>query len=277
MVQRYVRIQAESGTVHYGLFQLDHSVILLSDAPWLGGKALEEAVSEGDYRLLAPCQPSKIVAVGRNYRAHAAELGNEVPAEPLLFLKPPSAIAADQEEIVYPPQSQRVDYEGELAVIIGKEVKNISEEEAAGAIWGYTIANDITARDLQRQDSQWTRAKGFDGFCPLGPWVVRQIDSEALLETIVNDEDPPRQATAISDMVFSPPALVSYISQVMTLYPGDVILTGTPEGIDSLQVGDKVEVEIEGIGNLTNTIIAPTIAEAGDEEIELDLNLEMEA
>ncbi len=169
MVQRYVRIQADSGTVHYGLFQLDHSVILLSDAPWLGGQALDIAIEEGNYQLLAPCQPSKIVAVGRNYRAHAAELGNEVPQEPLLFFKPPSAIAADQEAIVYPPQSQRVDYEGELAMVIGKKVKNISEEEAANAIWGYTIANDITARDLQRQDSQWTRAKGFDGFCPLGP------------------------------------------------------------------------------------------------------------
>lgn len=258
MVQRYVRIQADSGTVHYGLFQLDHSVTLLSNAPWLGGQPVDMALSEGNYRLLAPSEPSKIVAVGRNYRAHAAELGNEVPPEPLLFLKPPSAIAADQEAIVYPPQSQRVDYEGELAVVIGKEVKNISEEEASSAIWGYTIANDITARDLQRQDSQWTRAKGFDGFCPLGPWVVRHIDPEAQLKTVVNDENSPRQASALSDMVFSPPALVSYISQVMTLYPGDVILTGTPEGINSLQVGDKVDVEIEGIGNLTNTIIAPS-------------------
>lgn len=272
MVQRYVRIQADSGTVHYGLFQLDHSVILLSAAPWLGGQALDTAINEGDYRLLAPCEPSKIVAVGRNYRAHAAELGNDVPAEPLLFFKPPSAIAADQEEIVYPLQSQRVDYEGELAVIIGKQVKNISEEEAASAIWGYTIANDITARDLQRQDSQWTRAKGFDGFCPLGPWVVRHIDPEAHLETTVNDEETPRQATAISDMVFAPAMLVSYISQVMTLYPGDVILTGTPEGISALQVGDKVEVQIEGIGNLTNTIIAPPLP-----GIELPEPVELEA
>lgn len=271
MVQRYVRIQADSGPVHYGLFQLDHSVILLSDAPWLGGQPLDIAIEEGNYQLLAPCQPSKIVAVGRNYHGHAAELGNEVPPEPLLFLKPPSAIAADQEAIVYPPQSERVDYEGELALIIGKKVKNISEGEAASAIWGYTIANDITARDLQKQDSQWTRAKGFDGFCPLGPWVVRQIDPEAQLQTIVNDEDSPRQASTLSDMVFSPQELVSYISQVMTLYPGDVILTGTPEGINSLQVGDKVDVEIEGIGNLTNTIVAPPPPIAVEPEVTPEL------
>jgi 2-keto-4-pentenoate hydratase/2-oxohepta-3-ene-1,7-dioic acid hydratase in catechol pathway len=257
MVQRYVRVQADSGDIHYGLFQLDHSVILLSNAPWLGGQSLDIAIGEGDYHLLAPCQPSKIVAVGRNYRAHAAELGNDVPPEPLLFLKPPSAIAADQDAIVYPAQSNRVDYEGELALIIGEQVKNIDPETAIGAIWGYTIANDITARDLQRQDSQWTRAKGFDGFCPLGPWVVRQINPEARLTTIVNEEELPRQASVISDMVFPPNELVSYISRVMTLYPGDVILTGTPEGIGPLKVGDRVEVEIEGIGNLVNSIVAP--------------------
>ena len=257
MAQRYVRIQDNSGTIHYGLLQLDHSVLLLSDAPWLGGQALDTAIAETDYHLLAPCFPSKIVAVGRNYQAHAAELGNAVPTEPLLFFKPPSAIAADQAEIIYPPQSQRVDYEGELAVIIGKESKNISPEQAANAIWGYTIANDITARDLQRQDSQWTRAKGFDGFCPLGPWGVRHINPDALLQTFVNEEDEPRQSSPISDMVFSPAVLVSYISQIMTLYPGDVILTGTPEGINPLNIGDQVRVEIEGIGSLLNTIVAP--------------------
>ncbi|MEY2985310.1 MAG: Fumarylacetoacetate hydrolase family protein [Cyanobacteriota bacterium] len=257
MAQRYVRIQDNSGEIHYGLLQLDHSVVLLSGAPWLGGQALDTTIAEIDYQLLAPCLPSKIVAVGRNYQAHAAELGNEVPTQPLLFLKPSSAIAADQHVIVYPPQSQRVDYEGELAVIIGKQSKQISAEQAADAIWGYTIANDITARDLQRQDSQWTRAKGFDGFCPLGPWAVRHISPDALLQTFVNEETIPRQSSPISEMVFSPAVLISYISQIMTLLPGDVILTGTPAGISPLKVGDRVKVEIEGIGSLLNQIVAP--------------------
>lgn len=257
MAQRYVRIQDNSGTIHYGLLQLDHSVLLLSGAPWLGGQALDTAIAEMDYHLLAPCLPSKIVAVGRNYQAHAAELGNVVPAEPLLFLKPPSAIAADQQDIVYPPQSQRVDYEGELAIIIGKESKHINAEQAVNAIWGYTIANDVTARDLQRQDSQWTRAKGFDGFCPLGPWVVRHLSADARLQTFVNDETEPRQSSSICDMVFAPADLIAYISQIMTLFPGDVILTGTPEGIAPLKVGDTVKVEIEGIGSLLNQIVAP--------------------
>jgi 2-keto-4-pentenoate hydratase/2-oxohepta-3-ene-1,7-dioic acid hydratase in catechol pathway len=257
MAQRYVRIQDKSGAIYYGLLQLDHSVLLLSDAPWLGGQALDTAIAETDYHLLAPCLPSKIVAVGRNYQAHAAELGNDVPAEPLLFFKPPSAIAADQQGIIYPPQSQRVDYEGELAIIVGQTSKHLTPDQAANAIWGYTIANDITARDLQRQDSQWTRAKGFDGFCPLGPWAVRHINPDALLQTFINEEAEPRQSSSISDMVFSPATLISYISQIMTLMPGDVILTGTPEGISPLSVGDQVRVEIEGIGSLVNQIMAP--------------------
>jgi 2-keto-4-pentenoate hydratase/2-oxohepta-3-ene-1,7-dioic acid hydratase in catechol pathway len=257
MAQRYVRIQAKSGTIHYGLLQLDHSVLLLSDAPWWGGQALATTLAETEYQLLAPCLPSKIVAVGRNYQAHAAELGNEVPTEPLLFLKPPSAIVADQQAIVHPHQSQRVDYEGELAVIVGQTSKNLTPDQAADAIWGYTIANDITARDLQRQDSQWTRAKGFDGFCPLGPWAVRHINPDALLQTFVNEETNPRQSSSVGEMVFAPAVLIAYISQVMTLYPGDVILTGTPEGISPLTVGDRVRVEIEGIGSLLNTLIAP--------------------
>lgn len=259
MAQRYVRIQTDSGTIHYGLLQLDHSVLLLGDAPWHGGQPLDTAISEAEYQLLAPCLPTKIIAVGRNYPAHAAELGNAVPSEPLLFLKPPSAIAADQDAIVYPTQSQRVDYEGELAVIMGQTSKNLTPEQAAKAIWGYTIANDITARDLQRQDDQWTRAKGFDGFCPLGPWAVRHLNADARLQTFVNEEDQPRQSSLVSEMVFSPTTLVAYISQIMTLYPGDVILTGTPEGINPLQIGDQVKVEIEGIGSLLNTIVAPPV------------------
>ncbi|BFM40487.1 fumarylacetoacetate hydrolase family protein [Synechocystis sp. LKSZ1] len=258
MAQRYVRVQTKTGATYYGILQLDRSVALLDAAPWLDGQRLGDALLEADYTLLAPCTPSKIIAVGRNYAAHAAELGNTVPSEPLIFLKPPSAIIANDEEITYPPQSQRVDYEGELALVIGQVTKNCTLEQAANQIWGYTIANDVTARDLQNQDSQWTRAKGFDGFCPLGPWIVRNLSAEARLQTFVNDDalEQPCQSALISDMVFSPPALVAYISQVMTLFPGDVILTGTPEGIGPLQIGDRVVVTIEGIGSLENTIAA---------------------
>ncbi len=258
MAQRYVRIKTTAGSIHYGVWQLDRSVELLDSAPWLGGQSLGTAVADGDFLLLAPCVPSKIIAVGRNYPAHAAEMGNSVPKEPLLFLKPPTAIAAHGQSIRYPSQSERVDYEGELAVVIGKATKNCTPEQAGGQIWGYTIANDVTARDLQAKDNQWTRAKGFDGFCPLGPWIVRNFDKEARLQTFLNDESQthPCQSALLSEMVFSPSVLVAYISEIMTLLPGDVILTGTPEGIGPMRVGDQVAVTIEGIGSLENTIIA---------------------
>jgi 2-keto-4-pentenoate hydratase/2-oxohepta-3-ene-1,7-dioic acid hydratase in catechol pathway len=181
-------------------------------------------------------------------------LGNSVPSEPLLFLKPTSALIGDGDAIVYPRQSQRVDYEGELALVIGSRTKNCSSDQARSQIWGYTIANDVTARDLQQKDSQWTRAKGFDGFCPLGPWIVRELDIEARLQTFINHEETPRQSALLQEMVFPPEQLVSYISQIMTLFPGDVILTGTPEGIGAMERGDRVRVEIEGIGNLENEI-----------------------
>ncbi|MGL5032655.1 MAG: fumarylacetoacetate hydrolase family protein [Microcystaceae cyanobacterium] len=254
MAQRYVRVQLLGGQIYYGLLQLNRLVLLLDAAPWLGGQPNGQEFAESEYKLLAPCIPSKIIAVGRNYAAHAAELGNDVPSEPLLFLKPPTAIASDGQEIIYPPQSQRVDYEGELALVIGATAKNCSVEQAHNKIWGYTIANDLTARDLQKQDSQWTRAKGFDGFCPLGPWIVRELSVDARLQTFVNQESQPRQSVRINEMVFAPQVLVAYISQIMTLLPGDIILTGTPEGIAPLNVGDTVRVEIEGIGSLENAI-----------------------
>ncbi len=257
MAQRYVRIQTHSGQQFFGLLQLDHSVLLLDAAPWQGGLVLEKSVAEKDYTLLSPCTPSKIVAVGKNYPAHAAEMGGAVPDEPLLFLKPPSAIVPDLAMVAYPLQSQRLDYEGELALVIGRVTKQVNPETAVDCIWGYTIANDLTARDLQQRDSQWTRAKGFDGFCPLGPWIVRQIAPDAQLQTFVNDETTPRQSASIADMVFSPGVIVAYVSHIMTLYPGDVILTGTPEGIAPLEIGDQVHVEIEGVGSLVTDIVAP--------------------
>lgn len=198
--------------------------------------------------------------MGKNYAAHAAEMGGEVPAEPLLFLKPSSSIIADQSPILYPPQSQRVDYEGELAIVIGETCRDCSPLEAQPKIWGYTIANDVTARDLQRSDQTWARGKGFDTFCPLGPWIVREVAAGALLQTFVNDNPQPVQCASIDQMVFSPETIVSYISHIMTLLPGDVVLTGTPEGIGPVQIGDTIQVEIEGIGRIRNTFQARTLA-----------------
>ena len=254
MAQRFVRIQTPSGQVHYGLLHLDRQVQILDAPPWLQGQPTTQILTAADYQLLAPCAPSKIVAVGKNYRKHAQEMGGEVPSEPLLFLKPSTTVTAPDALIYYPPQSQRVDYEGELALVIGERCSDCTPEQARSKIWGYTIANDVTARDLQKKDSQWTRAKGFDSFCPLGPWVVREISPDARLQTFLNSQPEPVQSSSINDMVFPPDLLVAYISQVMTLLPGDVVLTGTPEGIGPLQAGDRVRIEIEGIGSLENQV-----------------------
>jgi 2-keto-4-pentenoate hydratase/2-oxohepta-3-ene-1,7-dioic acid hydratase in catechol pathway len=256
MAQRFVRIQTTSGQLHYGLLHLDRRVQVLDAPPWMQGQLTDQELLADEYQLLAPCAPSKIVAVGKNYVKHAAEMGGDVPKEPLLFIKPPTTITAPNAVIYYPPQSQRVDYEGELALVMGERCVDCTPEQARSKIWGYTIANDVTARDLQRKDGQWTRAKGFDSFCPLGPWVVREVGGGARLQTFLNDGLTPVQSASISDMVFAPDVLVAYISQVMTLLPGDVVLTGTPEGVGSVQVGDRVRIEIEGIGSLENTVTA---------------------
>jgi len=204
----------------------------------------------------APPPPSKIVAVGRNYREHAAELGNVAPdQEPLLFLKAPSALLVGEREIVLPPESSRVDYEGELALVIGRTAKRWPQERWMEALAGVCCANDVTARDLQKRDGQWARAKSFDTFCPVGPEVVADLDpSDLAIETRVNGAV--KQAGRTSQMVFSPAFLVAYVSRMMTLLPGDLILTGTPAGIGPLSSGDVVEVEIEGIGTLRNRVAA---------------------
>ncbi|MGC1306101.1 MAG: fumarylacetoacetate hydrolase family protein [Phormidesmis sp.] len=258
MAHRYVRVQSLSGQLHYGLLQADRRVQVLDAPPWRNGQATDVEIAKADYKLLAPCAPSKVIAVGRNYAKHAAELGNDLPKQPLLFMKPPTAVTAAGMPIFYPPQSERVDYEGELAVVIGDRVTDCEISEARSKIWGYTIANDVTARDLQRQENQWTRAKGFDSFCPLGPWIVREIPAGARLQTFVNDGEAPLQSASIAEMIFSPEFLVSYISQAMTLLPGDVILTGTPEGVGPVVVGDRIRIEIEGIGSLKNSVLAKT-------------------
>ncbi len=259
MAQRYVRVQTTEGKIYYGLLQLNREVQVLDAPPWLQGQPTQLILPVNSYHLLAPCAPSKIVAVGKNYAHHAAEMGTPVPEEPLLFIKPSTTIIPVDTPILYPSQSQRVDYEGELALVIGSRCVDCTAEESAGKIWGYTIANDVTARDLQHRDGQWTRAKSFDTFCPLGPWIVRELNPSAVLQTFLNDEEQPRQRASIEDMVFAPEVLVSYISQVMTLMPGDVILTGTPEGVGAMAIGDRVRVELEGIGSLDNPVAPRTL------------------
>ncbi|MDQ4131582.1 MAG: fumarylacetoacetate hydrolase family protein [Actinomycetota bacterium] len=205
-------------------------------------------------RLLAPVIPSKVVCVGRNYREHARELGGEVPDEPLIFLKPSTAVIGPYDAIRYPTQlTSDVHYEGELAVVIGRLVYQVAPEQAAAAIYGFTCGNDITARDLQRKDGQWTRAKGFDTFCPLGPAISTALDPyRARLRTYVDGEL--RQDGSTAGMVFDVATIVSHVSQVMTLLPGDVILTGTPAGVGPVEVGQTIRVEIEGIGVLENPV-----------------------
>lgn len=261
MAQRYVRIQTTEGQLYYGLLQPDRKVQVLDAPPWLKGQITEVELAADSYQILTPCAPSKILAVGKNYVGHAVEMGGEVPKEPLIFIKPSTSITATGTAIRYPSQSQRVDYEGELALVIGDRCVDCTPEQAQTKIWGYTIANDVTARDLQTRDGQWTRAKGFDTFCPLGPWIVRGLSAGARLQTFVNDNPHPSQSASIDEMVFSPDILVSYISQVMTLLPGDVVLTGTPEGVGPMQVGDRIRVEIEGIGSLENTVTSRHLVE----------------
>jgi 2-keto-4-pentenoate hydratase/2-oxohepta-3-ene-1,7-dioic acid hydratase in catechol pathway len=200
--------------------------------------------------------PSKIIGIGQNYRAHAAEMGKGIPEEPLMFLKPPSSIIADGAAIVRPDGYERVDYEGELGVVIGTRARNISRERALDVVAGFTCVNDVTVRDLQKKDGQWARAKGFDTFCPIGPRVVAGLDPSNLkIQTRVNGVV--KQDSFTSDLIFDVPTLIAFVTKHMTLEPGDVISTGTPEGVGNLAVGDVVEVEIEGIGVLRNPVIAP--------------------
>ena len=214
-----------------------------------------EEIPLDDVRLLAPVLPSKVVCVGKNYAAHAAEFGMEVPEEPLVFLKPSTAVIGPHDPIQLLPVSKRVDYEGELAVVIGALAKHVRAEEAFRVILGYTCANDVTLRDLQRTDDQWARAKGFDGSCPLGPWVETDVDpNETRVWTRLNGDTV--QSGETRDMVFGVATLIEYLTGFMTLLPGDVLLTGTPEGVGRLADGDVIEVEVEGVGTLSNPVVA---------------------
>ena len=230
---------------------------LLDGPPYAGGQKTGERIPGDRVSLLPPSEPQKIVAVGLNYRSHARELGLRVPEEPLLFLKPPSALLAPGGTIVLPRESQRVDYEGELVLVIGGRLKRASPREAREAIFGYTCGNDVTARDLQRRDGQWTRAKGFDTFAPVGPWIIPGPFFFPLhLATYLNGVR--RQWDSTDNLIFPPEELVSHISSVMTLLPGDLVFTGTPAGIGPLSPGDEVEVEVEGVGRLRNRVAAET-------------------
>ncbi|HEX3930474.1 MAG TPA: fumarylacetoacetate hydrolase family protein [Nocardioides sp.] len=233
----------------------DTVVVELAGDPLYAG--LQPTQSEhrlADVRLLAPVIPrSKVVAIGRNYAAHAAELGNDVPEEPLMFLKPNTSVIGPGDPVFYPPQTQRLDYEGELAVVIGRICRDVPAEQATDVIFGYTIANDVTARDLQHKDGQWTRAKGFDSFCPLGPWIETVLDpSDLRITAHVNGEL--RQDSRTSLLIHDLPKLIAYMSAVMTLLPGDVVITGTPAGVGPIVAGDVVDVGIEGIGVLSNPV-----------------------
>lgn len=257
---RFIRYRKGSEAPRFGWILEDASGVLVGPvegSPFDEFRRLEVVEPLASVRLLAPLQPGKIICIGRNYVAHAKEHDADVPEVPLLFLKPPSAVIGPGQAIVLPPQSQQVEHEAELVVVFGRRGRWIPPEEALEYILGYTIGNDVTARDLQRRDGQWTRSKGFDTFCSLGPWIETDFDpADGVITCHVNGEM--RQMASTRDMVFGVRQLVAFISSVMTLEPGDVLMTGTPAGVGPLAPGDVVEVTIEGLGKLSNPVVAET-------------------
>ncbi len=240
----------------FGIADEDSVITVLAGDPlYVGLQLTDEQLRLADARLLSPVLPrSKVVGIGRNYAAHAAELGNDLPDEPLMFLKPNTSVVGPGDPIFYPRQTEDLHYEGELAVVIGRICRDVPKEKYADVVHGYTIGNDVTARDLQRKDGQFTRAKGFDSFCPLGPWVETELDvSDLRLQTFLNGEV--KQDGRTSDLIFDIATLIAHVTSVMTLLPGDVILTGTPEGVGPMNPGDEIEISIQGIGNLTNKVV----------------------
>ena len=256
---RYLKREAspaDSNSPRYGLIE-NENVVEISGLPWGPWTRGSRSSRLADVRLLAPVDPTKIVCIGRNYAAHAAELGNEVPKEPLMFLKPPSSLIGPEEAIVLTKYSERVEHEGELALVIGRRCSHLrDDEDALSYVLGYTCLNDVTARDLQKSDGQFTRGKGFDTFCAVGPHIETALDpSNVLVETHVNGAR--RQSGVTSLMTYPPAFLVRWISRMMTLMPGDVIATGTPAGVGPLIAGDTVEVSVAGVGVLRNPVHAP--------------------
>jgi|SRR5215470_5126353 len=263
---KYCRFQM-NGSAQYGLVESvagrDEITRLLVMSPESSGGSIEDLPTKrmqhivlGEANLMAPVQPSKIVCVGRNYRDHAAELGNEIPAEPLIFLKPPSSLLATGESIRRPKLSQRTDYEGELGLVIARPCYKLRpDEDVKPYVLGYTALNDFTARDLQSKDGQWTRAKGFDTFCPAGPIVTDEIDPWAGVNVSTRVNGQVRQAGNTRDFIFSLDTILRYIADVMTLSPGDLIATGTPKGVGPVTSGDVIEIEVEGVGTLSNQVL----------------------
>jgi len=253
-MQTFVRFEKDGNTC-YGLLKGQDICVLEGDI-FTAYTATELNYKLQDVKLLAPCEPNKAVCVGLNYRSHATEMNMPLPEEPILFLKPSTSVIAANENIIYWPMVSRLDYEAELAVVIGKKAHNVPEKDALDYVLGYTAGNDVTARDLQKKDGQWTRAKGFDTFLPLGPAIVTGIDPSNLgVQSFLNGEL--RQNGNTADLIFPVPYLVSHISRIMTLLPGDVILTGTPAGIGPMQPGDTIEIRIEHIGSLINKVKHP--------------------
>ena len=250
---RFVRYQSSNDPTPRLGWLLEDRIGAIEGSPYTEFRRLKADRSLSDIRLLPPVLPGKIIGVGRNYLAHAREQNVEIPEVPLLFLKPPSAVIGPGDTILLPPQSQQVVHEAELAVVIGKPGRWIQPEDAMTHVLGYTIGNDVTARDLQRRDGQWTRGKGFDTFCPLGPWIETEFDpADALITCHVNGEM--RQMASTRDMLFNVRQLIAYISSIMTIEPGDVLMTGTPAGVGLLQAGDRIQITIEGLGTLQNPV-----------------------
>jgi 2-keto-4-pentenoate hydratase/2-oxohepta-3-ene-1,7-dioic acid hydratase in catechol pathway len=238
----------------FGIVDGPELVVLKGHPLVLGYDTTGERIPIKDVKLLAPTIPSKVVCIGKNFADHAAEIGEDITEEPLIFFKPSSAIIGHGDSIVIPEQSNQVELEAELTIVIGKMAKNVSEKDSLDYVWGYTIANDVTARDLQFTDGQWARSKAFDTFCPLGPWIETEFPiDDQVIESRIDGEI--RQQVGISNLVHSIPTIISHVSKNMTLLPGDIILTGSPAGISRIQAGNIVECEIEGIGILTNPVV----------------------
>lgn len=250
---RIVRFEHGGGAV-YGCVE-GTEVRLLDGSPFDRPSVGRAIGSVDTVKFLAPCEPTKVVAVGLNYKSHALEMGLPLPPEPILFLKPSTSVIGPLADVIYPAMSKRVDYEAELAVVIGRRARMVGPEDAPACILGYTCGNDVTARDLQKKDGQWTRSKSFDTFCPLGPWIVTDLKNPNNVNLSCRVNGELRQSGNTNDLVFNAFELVSFISHIMTLQPGDVVMTGTPAGISPVSRGDTIEIEIEGIGVLRNRVV----------------------
>jgi len=259
MSTRYIRfLHPSRKTAFYGSLADDDTLTVLTGPPWLGGEVTAESLSLDQVSLLAPVEPSKIICIGLNYQEHVrhSQSADKAPDYPMTFMKPPTSVIGPEDRIVHPRQSERVDYEAELGVVISSRCRNVPVSEADRYVFGLTCVNDVTARDLQKKDGQWTRAKGFDSFCPVGPWIVSGVDySDLKVEGILNGKV--MQSGRTSQMIFPIPQLIEYVTSFTTLLPGDIISTGTPSGISPMVPGDRIEVRIENVGSLINTVTAP--------------------